>query len=278
MPADDGPMPERASYEALLAAVMRLVRTPALEQRLSEDKEAFLREGGLEGEDLAGLVAQSDKRLLVYRKLVHRGLARAIRTQLPRAAARLGEAFDAYVARFIDEEAPRSHYLRETIAEFVAWAQPRWAEDEAVPAYIGDLAQHELSLFEVAAAEADERGPASPELALDRPTRFDGSARLYRYTFAVHRLPEDPASRDEPTAEPTAFFAYRDAAHEVRYLELTQLAAAILERLLGKKTLRDAIVEGCAALAQPVDDAVLQSTAKLLTDLRERGALAGGEP
>ena len=37
-------------------------------------------------------------------------------------------------------------------------------------------------------------------------------------------------ARDEPPHEPTALFVYRDAEHEARYLELSPLAAAILER------------------------------------------------
>mgnify|MGYP000266993748 CR=1 FL=1 len=63
--------------------------------------------------DLGAFAAAPDKRLLLYRKLVRGGLTKAIAVELPRTAARLEEAFEAWVCRFIEEEAPRSHYLRD---------------------------------------------------------------------------------------------------------------------------------------------------------------------
>ncbi len=109
--------------------------------------------------------------------------------------------------------------------------------------------------------------------------RFDASTRLCRYDHAVHRLDAALDARDVPAAEPTALLAYRDAEHDVRFLELTQLAAAILERLLAGALLGAAVVGACEALAHPVDPAVTGSTAALLEDLVERGVVSpGGAP
>jgi len=270
---------EHRRFEALLLAMMRVLRDPHAAERIADQRETFFAECGVSGADLEQLLAANPKRILVYRKLVRRGLAAAIRKQIPRSAARLGARFEAYVDRFIEEEAPRSPYLRLAIAEFLTWARTRWNDDNDVPDYIGDLAQHEHSYFDISAAEAHEqRGPVLPELELERPTRFDASTRLYRYAYAVHRLSDDLASTDEPAREPTALLAYRDAEHEVHYLELTPLAASILERLLAGEELGAAITTACAALGQPLAAPVLESTAALLTKLRERGALLGAEP
>ncbi len=116
-------------YGALLGAVARLVRAPDVERALAEDAEGWLAQGGLDPGDAAQLAALGPKRLLVYRRHVRRGLLRAVELEIPRTAARLEGAFGGWVARFVEEEAPRSRYFRDVAFEFVAWAAPRWAEE-----------------------------------------------------------------------------------------------------------------------------------------------------
>ncbi|WP_437644581.1 HvfC family peptide modification chaperone [Sorangium sp. So ce362] len=293
------PPPELA---ALQRALQLSVSAPDGEA-LAADPRAWLARAGLEGPDLEAMAALPPKRLLLYRSLIRRGLTGAIRAGIPRTAARLGARFEADAARFLDVELPRSRYLRDVAFEFVGFAAPRWAEDPEVPAYLADLARHELAAFAASCAEADgeEAGatgrpdapdapgaPGAPdaadargapasheELSLDRGARFQRAAALVRYEHAVHRLEGGESARDVPAREPTRLLVYRDAGHDVRFLELTPLAAEILGRLLAGAALRDAVVEGCAALSRPVDGPVLESTATLLSDLAERGALLG---
>jgi hypothetical protein len=290
--ADEADDVSEARLTGAIEALVGLVRAPDAERRLARDRGAFLAELGFSGDDIASLAGASDARLLLYRKLIRRGLGRAVRAEIPRAAARFEGAFDAWVARFIDEEAPRSHYLRDVAFEFVAWAAPRWAADPSVPGYLEDLARHELSAFDVANADAHGRGAtaaaglgqdlaAAPEdlvlpIELDWGVRFHPSVRLCRYAHAVHRLDADEAARDAPARTPTALLAYRDEEHEVRYLELTALAAAMVERLLRGETLREAVVGASSALGHALDGVVLSGTAALLEDLTGRGAVRGG--
>ncbi len=263
---------------ALLGTFARLVQAPDAERALAEDAPGWLAAGGLGPEDAAALAALGHKRLLVYRRHVRETLLRAVRQEIPRTAARLGGAFEGWVARFVEAEAPRSRYFRDVAFELVAWAAPRWAEDASVPPWLVDLARHELAWFEVASApDADGSGEEAGEIALDRGVRFAASVRLLRYAFAVHRLEEALDARDVPAHEPTALLAYRDADHDVRFLELTPLAAEILGHLLEGAALGHAVVASCAALSRPVDPAVTGSTAALLEDLTARGALLGAE-
>jgi hypothetical protein len=274
-------------YGALLATMARLVRAPDAEGGLGGDAQAWLAAGGLGSADAAQLAALGPKRLLVYRRHVRRGLLRAVRLEIPRTAARLEGAFEACVERFIEEEAPRSRYFRDVAFELVAWAAPRWASDPAVPAYLGDLARHEIAHFEAASAPDAAAGAPLTEVALDRGVRFAAGVGLGRYAFAVHRLDAALEARDVPAREPTALLAYRDAEHDVRFLELTPLAAEIVGRLLGGERLGPAVTGACACqgLAEggraergrPVDPAVTRSTAALLEDLIARGAILGGE-
>jgi hypothetical protein len=271
--SDGGP----ARYAALLSAMQRLVREPGAERAFAADPRGWLRALGLGADDVEQLVALGPTRLFLYRRHVRKTLARGIRRQIPRTAARLGDAFERWVERFVEAESPRSHYFRDVAFEMVQWAIPRWADDASVPAYLGDLARHELTRFDVGAAPLDDAAAAA-EIELDRGVRFDAAVRLVRYEHAVHRLDADEAARDVPAPEPTALLVYRDDEHDVRYLELTPLAAAILERLIAGATLRDAVVGGATALGHAVDAAVTQSTAALLDELRARGALRGGAP
>jgi hypothetical protein len=214
-----------------------------------------------------------EERIGIYRSLVRRGIVSAVRAQMPRTADTLGARFEDLVNRWLDEALPSSPYLRDAAAELVDWAAPRWAEDPAVAAWIPDLARHEVARFEVAAAAATASEPSGKPLALDRAVVFGGAARVARYAWAVHRLPED--APDEPEKEPTAVLLYRDAAHEVRCMSLSPLAAAILTRLLGGARLGEAVTEACAALGEPLGDAVLRGTAEVLADLGARGVVLG---
>jgi hypothetical protein len=182
--------------------------------------------------------------------------------------------FDADLAAFVDEVGPRTHYLRDVPAEYLAWAEPRWRADARVPGYLADLATHELTQFAVGAAAPASRAPALAEVALDRPLAFLDSTRLLHHAWAVHELPADDETR-EPARRDVHLLAYRDADHVVRWLELTPLASAILARLLAGQPLGDAVERACS-LAATAPAAVLPDTARLLTDLGERGVLLGG--
>lgn len=255
---------------------------------IARDLRTFLEQRGVAPEDVEAALA-SAPRLAVYRSLVRNGLSAVVVRMLPRTRARMNAAcagrFDADVARFVDEVGPRTHYLRDVPAELFAWAEPRWRADASVPAYLPDLAAHELTHFDVAAAPhgpaadavaaaAARSGDASAELALDRPLAFAPSMRLRRHGWAVHELSPDEDARDEPPRREVRLLAYRDAEHAVRWLELTPLAFAVVEQLAAGEALGPAVERACAAHAT-APAAVLPAIARLLADLAARGVLLG---
>jgi len=61
----------------------------------------------------------------------------------------------------------------------------------------------------------------------------------------------------------------------VRYLELTPLAHAIVERLLDGESLGDALKLATAACTTELTEAILSGAASLLADLAERGVVWG---
>jgi hypothetical protein len=267
-----------AEQGALERAVAEACLGQSAGGEIEKDLGAFLVRHGAAAEDVEA-AKQAVPRLAVYRSLVRNGLSSVVLRMLPRTRARLNAAsagrFDSDFARFVDEVGPRTHYLRDVPAELVAWADPLWRGDAAVPAYLPDLAAFELAHFAVAASEASGERREPGEIALDRPLFFGASTRLLHLGWAVHELSSDEGSTEEPPARAVKLLAYRDADHAVRWLELTPLAALLVERLLAGEPLSAAVTAACAATGG-APHAVMPDVARLLADLGERGVLLGG--
>lgn len=229
---------------------------------------------GVSPPDAAALL-ESFERLLVYRTLVRGNLREAVELSIPRSMARLGSLFDEYFQRFLQERAPRTHYLRDVTTELLAFCAPLWSEDARVPRYLQDLALHESLHIEVSALPSLPRGHVAGALELERGVAFGAALRLVRYRHAVHELPESETDRSEPAERDVALLVYRSPEHDVRYLELSPLARGILERLLAGDTLAAAVRGAAGSVGSPLTEAVLASAASLLADLAERGVVWG---
>jgi hypothetical protein len=236
---------------------------------------AWIQRHGIAPEDADALLSDGLERWLVYRTLVRDNLREPLLLAMPRSAARLGALFEEYFSKFLAERGPRTHYLRDVAREFLDFCAPLWQHDRRVPPFLHDLARHEASCIEIGSLETRRAGPAVAELDLDRTVCFIEAARLAEYAHAVHELSENEDDRSEPARHRTQLFVYRSPEHEVRYLELTPLAAEILRRLLAGETLRAALEGACGSLGVALDSQVLQGAARVLSDLAERGALLG---
>jgi hypothetical protein len=237
---------------------------------------SWLARHGVEGADARAL-HRDFPRLLVYRTLVRGNLEGALRATIGRTLARLGAPrFGLDFSAFLLARPPVTHVLRDVTPSFLEFALPRWAADETVPAYLADLARHEALQVEVASQLARPPQHVQAELSLEDGVEFIAAARLVRYAWAVHRLPEDEDNRDLPEASPSTLLVYRSPEHDVRYLELGPFAAALLAGLLDEqRSLRAALVRAAERVASTLDDELLSRAARLLAELAERGALLG---
>lgn len=224
--------------------------------------------------DQQALLLQRE-RLGVYRDLVRGNLREAIQLSIPRSLARLSAVFEEYFDRFLAEQGPRTHYLRDVTGELLAFCAPLWARDPRVPAYLYDLAVHESLHIEVSALPAPPRRAEPAPLALDRGVELSPALRLVRYRHAVHELPESEGDRTSAAARDVSLLVYRSPEHEVRYLELTPVARGIVERLLSGEPLGEAVAAAAAAEGAALTENVLSGAAKLLADLAERGVVRG---
>lgn len=232
---------------------------------------------GVSAEDAAAL-ERSFQRLLVYRELVRGNLYEAVQLSIPRSMARLGSVFDEYFARFLNERAPHTHYLRDVTSELLEFCLPLWQSDARVPTYLGELALHESLHIEVSALPTLPRGHVAAPLALEQGVQLGAALRLVSYRHAVHELPEAESDRTEPAQRDVSLLVYRSPEHDVRYLELTPVARGIVERLLAGDTLAQAVQGAAAEAAAPLSEAILSGAARLLADLAERGVVWGPRP
>ena len=267
----------REAADATMAAMAAAIRDRAAPAEVRANYPEWLQARGVDEPDVRALASIGGERLLVYRSLVHNRLLNAIREFVPRAAARRGrEPLRSDFASFMELQGPRSPYLRDVPGEFVAWVGERWAADAGVSQWLAELARHELLELDV---RNDPRGgePATGvELALDRTLAFDGSARLMRYAFAVHRLPADVDDRSEPERRSTDLLVFRDARNKVRYLELTPWAGLVLaQSLVARRPLAESLQLAAAAIGEPLDDDKLGKAAMLFAELTDAGVLLG---
>ncbi|MCA9688137.1 MAG: hypothetical protein R3A51_13150 [Nannocystaceae bacterium] len=233
----------------------------------------------LDEADRAAMLAASVDRYLAYRTMVHGRLRRTIREWIPRTIRRVGDRYPRDFAAFMEDPGPRTPYLRCVPGEFVAWALPRWRDDPALPPYLEDLARYELTDEDLRNEPCGGEAPTGLPLALDRPLRIDGAVRLQRHAYAVHLLPRAVDDASAPEARDTHLLVYRDrSSHQVRYLELTPRAAAVITRLLAGEGVQAALVGAAAELEVALDDEFLAAMVHFFADLSEREVLLGAEP
>lgn len=238
---------------------------------------AYLARHGVDEEDAEAILA-SPRRLGLYRQLVRHNVVNVIGVMLDRTRARLDVhvpgAFERTVDGFLAEQGPRTPHLRDVPSEFLAWAAPRWRADAAVPAWLPDYAELELVDFTIGVAPRPAPPPPLADVTADRALVFGDPRVLVHLAWAAHEVPAGDV-RAVPDNRAVHLLVYRDAEHCTRYLDLTPLAAGILERLFAGRPLAQAMVEACETSGHPLDDTVLAGAARLLADLGERGVLLG---
>jgi uncharacterized protein len=263
--------------EALQKAIADVCLGAGAGEAMAKDLRAFLESHGVAPDDVEAILA-APPRLAVYRTLVRNGIGKVVLDVLGGTHAHLHRRapgrFEADLAAFADDVGPRTHYLRDVPGEFLAWAAPRWRSDAAVPAWLVDFATFELTAFAVATS-APARLPEAPvDVAIDLPLLFADSMRLLRCAWPVHELEDDESGANPSAQRDVCLLAYRDETHAVRWMELTPLAGAVLDRLAAGEPLGAAVERACAE-HKTVPGAVLREVARLLADLGERGVLLG---
>lgn len=228
---------------------------------------------------LAALASAEDdqRRWRVYRRMARSRLSDAVEASFPR----LFQVVDAepLIESWLDEAPPRSPYLRDVAGEFAAWLRADVLPEDAPPWTLA-LAAHEWLRLEVSFAHEEEGAAevhAVGELSFERPAVLTPSHRIAQVPYAVHRVPDDVPADLELDDGPFSLCLYRDpVTHEVRVLELSPIAAAILEEVApGKLTVVEAVRVAAERAAFTIDGPFVGAFAELVADLHERGVWLG---
>lgn len=221
-------------------------------------------------EDRNALQSLPPSRFFLYRTLVRQGLLDAARTQMPEAAAVRGEAFSDDLHKFVERGLPPSAFLRDVPRMFIDFIAPAWQRDAEVPAFLCDLARYELVGFEVA-AKPDATSSAYQDLEVEQPVALLPAVSIERYQHSVQEV----KSPVVPLQRPTQLLCYRDSDDELRWLSLSEVAANLVERLLGGQALGSAIQQAFVDAGAALSTEGLSETSAFLADLAKRGVLLG---
>ncbi len=223
---------------------------------------------------------KSAERFRVYRRMARHRISDVIENSFPRLRVALGE-LEPYLERWFDERPPKSPYLRDLAGEFAKWLS---TTELANPApWMHELAAFEWAMLDVQHAHEEEGAEdvrEIGELEFERPAILTPAHRILRARYGVHRLPEHLDAIPEVEEGPFALCIYRDpASHEARVLELSPIAAAIIEEVrTGDRTVVDAVRAASAREGFAIDGPFIEAFSELVADLAERGVWLGAKP
>jgi hypothetical protein len=257
----------------------RIVRDGSLRDRLRDDPGGTLAELGLDERERVGMLGAGTKRLLVYHEMVHARLFKTVRSFLEGGGERIGEdRLSADVREWITASGPKSRYLRDITAEFLVWVRPRWDADESLPPWLAEYCDHVVAVRTIRNDPRAIPAQTDVKLELDRAVVCNPTARVYRYSWAVHRMttPLLPDHEPAPLAGQWVVGSRHPEDEQPHFFEIKPRSAQLLERLLAGHTLHDALLQACAAMGETLNDEILSSIAVALADLSDRQVLLGG--
>ncbi len=170
------------------------------------------------------------RRLRVYRELVERNLQGFLDSGFPVLRRTLSGADWAHWGRrFRIEHRCQTPFFHEISAEFVAFLQGLAPTQAPPPVWMQELAHYEWTELELdlASEELPTKGGSMPPNWNQHVPVLSPLARLLQYRHPVHRIGGEGV--DPEDLAPTGLVAWRDRAHQVRFMEVNPLSMAVLE-------------------------------------------------
>jgi hypothetical protein len=222
----------------------------------------------------------SAERMRVYRTLVFDNLDATLGACFPVCKRVLGKRrWRQLVRSFLVHHRATSPLFRQIPEEFLAFLQtlPEIAGSPELPPFFNSLAHYEWVELAVSAAETPNLAAdvdAAGDLLQSRPV-LAGALMLLTYDYPVQRI--SPRFKpQEPLQTPVDLLVFRDAADQVRFVELNAVTARLVallqtQTLTGLQALEHIAVE----LAHPQPQILIDFGSRVLADLRAQGAIIG---
>jgi uncharacterized protein len=223
-----------------------------------------------------------DRRMGIYRELFFNNISGFLTDTLP-VLHRIVPApdWDALVRDFMIHHRAHSPYFLDIPREFLRYLDEQRGDQPHDPPFLRELAHYEwvelaLSVHD-AAIDADSID-RDGDLLAGHPV-LSPLAWPLSYRYPVHRIGPDHQPT-EPPATATYLLVYRDAAEEVRFLELNPVSARLLGLLAEQAddpayTGRQALETIASELQHPDPEQVFAGGRQILEDWHARGIVLG---
>lgn len=214
------------------------------------------------------------RRMRVYTEIVFNNFFAAVSACFPVAQQALGKrAWRKLVRGFFAGYRASTPLFRQIPEEFLRYLETR----QDLPPYLKSLTHYEWIELAIASAEGevdmtsvDTKG----DLLAGIP-RFAAAYALLSYDYPVHRI-SARYKPDTALAEAVHFLVFRDAADEVRFIELNPVTARLLGLLQGGElTSQQALLQLAQELAHPQPEVIVRFGTDILHELKAQGALLG---
>ncbi len=219
------------------------------------------------------------KRMQVYTEIVFNNLQSSVSACFPVAKKVLGaRAWQKLIRGFFIHHQCHSPLFRQIPEEFLRYLETVEADSsQSIPPYLKSLAHYEwielaLAVEDVSVdmATIDAKG----DLLKGAPVLAPALA-LLSYDYPVQSI--SPRFKPKaPLAEPVHLLVFRDAADDVRFVEINQVTAWLLAILQAEAVTGHQALEKIATeMAHPDPQAIIQFGLSVLEDLRAQGAILG---
>jgi hypothetical protein len=172
------------------------------------------------------------RRMKIYSDLVYHNIESFISSTFPILRKLYSdENWHKLVRSFVRDHISHSPYFLEISQEFLRYLQQEYQPLESDPPFMLELAHYEwvelaLDVSEESFLDKDLRGV---DFLTDYPVVSSLSWSL-SFRYPVHKIGPD-YQPTEPPAEMTFLVVYRNRAEEVKFLEINQLTARLLQLL-----------------------------------------------
>lgn len=221
-------------------------------------------------------------RMRVYRALVFDNLDATLGACFPLCKRIVGKRrWRQLIRGFLVHHQARSPLFRQISEEFLVFLEtlPGIAGSPELPPFFSSLAHYEWVELAVSAAETPELPvivDSAGDLLHDRPV-LAGALMLLTYDYPVQQI--SPRFQPQvPLATPVNLLVFRDAAEEVRFVEINAVTARLLALLQAQKlTGLQALEQIASELDHPQPLAIIDFGSKVLADLKAQGVILGAQ-
>jgi uncharacterized protein len=186
------------------------------------------------------------------------------------------DRWHAMVRDYFARHASHEPQFRGIAAEFLRYLEDERGPQPDDPPFLRELAHYEW--VELALAVAPDPPPLHVDAdgdLLDGVPVLSPLAWPLAYAFPVHRISAD-FQPQTPGEQPTYLVVYRDAADDVKFMEINTVTARLLELLESQPASGRALLQRVAAeLNHPDPNTVIAAGHDMLHGLRQRGIVRG---